>query len=170
MKYLLYIVIALSACILQISIGDMISVKSIVPDLTIIALCFISLREGRRAGALFGFLIGLVMDSLTGGLFGAGPFIYTVTGFIAGSALGYRSFQHIYDLISICGLIFIIYFIFSHFILFMGHVTFLKDLLYKVLPSFGYTLVVLLFLLLCIPQSVWHGRQFASFDIFGKEL
>jgi len=170
MRYIIDMVLIFAACVLQIGFADAISIKNIVPDFSLIALCAIAMRGGRRAGALFGFLTGLLMDSVSGGLFGAGPLVFTVTGFVAGSVLGYRSFLHIYELLSNCALVFLGYFLFAHVVQFAGHPSFWRGLATQGLPSFLYTLVMAGFMLLCFPRSVWRGRKVSSDDIFGNQI
>ena len=169
MKYFAYVLLLFAVCLLQQSLGDIISVHHVVPDLAIIILCYICMREGRRAGAIYGFITGLLIFSLSGGLYGAGPLVFTIMGFVAGSALGYRSFHHIYELVLMFGVNFLGYYLLSHVVLFVGHEMFWKNLTIQVMPSFLYTVVMLFFLLLCVPQNLWRGRQFSASNMFGKE-
>ena len=170
MKYILYIGLVFIACVAQVTLNDVISIKTIVPDFPVIMLCFIGLHEGRRAGALYGFLTGMVVNSLSGGILGAGPLIYTVIGFFAGSVLGGRSFHHIYELLLACALVFVSFYLFTHIVLYLKQEAFFVNLWRRVLPAFLYTFVMFFFLLLCSPPSFWRGRQTASMGIFGNEM
>jgi rod shape-determining protein MreD len=170
MKYFIYVLILFSACLLQQSLGDIISVQNIVPDLAVITLCYVCMREGRRTGAIYGFITGLLAFSLSGGLFNASPLVFTILGFVAGSTLGYRTYHHIYELILMFAVNFLGFYLLSHVVLFAGHELFWKKLAVEVMPSFLYTVIMLFFLVLCVPQSLWRGRQFSASNMFGKEM
>jgi rod shape-determining protein MreD len=53
------------------------------PDFLLIALMLYAMRSGAGAGALAGFLVGLVEDSLTPARFGAGALAHTLVGYFA---------------------------------------------------------------------------------------
>jgi rod shape-determining protein MreD len=53
------------------------------PDFLLIALVFFAMRAGPGAGAIAGFLVGLVTDALTPAAFGAGALAHTVVGYLA---------------------------------------------------------------------------------------
>jgi rod shape-determining protein MreD len=53
------------------------------PDFLLIALVFFAMRAGPGAGALAGFTVGIVSDSLTPAAFGAGALAHTVVGYLA---------------------------------------------------------------------------------------
>lgn len=53
------------------------------PDFLFIALMFYAMRSGPGAGALAGFLVGLVADALTPARFGAAALAHTVVGYVA---------------------------------------------------------------------------------------
>jgi rod shape-determining protein MreD len=53
------------------------------PDFLLIALVFFAMRAGPGAGAVAGFLVGLVSDALTPAAFGAGALAHTVVGYLA---------------------------------------------------------------------------------------
>lgn len=53
------------------------------PDFLLIALVFFAMRAGPGAGALAGFVVGIVNDALTPAAFGAGALAHTVVGYLA---------------------------------------------------------------------------------------
>jgi rod shape-determining protein MreD len=53
------------------------------PDFLLIALVFFAMRAGPGAGAVAGFLVGLVGDALTPAAFGAGALAHTLVGYLA---------------------------------------------------------------------------------------
>jgi rod shape-determining protein MreD len=53
------------------------------PDFLLIGLMLLAMRSGPGAGAVAGFLIGLIEDSLTPARFGAGALAHTLVGYFA---------------------------------------------------------------------------------------
>ena len=53
------------------------------PDFLLMALVFFAMRSGAGAGALAGFVVGLVDDALTPAHFGAAALAHTVVGYLA---------------------------------------------------------------------------------------
>ncbi len=53
------------------------------PDFLLIALVFYAMRAGPGAGAVAGFVVGLVNDALTPAAFGAGILAHTMVGYLA---------------------------------------------------------------------------------------
>jgi rod shape-determining protein MreD len=96
-KYLYYLFILTSAVVAQLVLGDLIAIMDVIPDLIIIALCYISMREGRRRGMVWGFAAGLAEDLLSHSLLGAGAMARSVSAFMAGTLLSERTFHHSYE-------------------------------------------------------------------------
>jgi rod shape-determining protein MreD len=53
------------------------------PDFLLIGLMLFAMRSGAGAGALAGFLVGLIEDTLTPARFGAAALAHTVVGYLA---------------------------------------------------------------------------------------
>jgi len=53
------------------------------PDFLLIGLMLFAMRSGAGAGAVAGFLVGLIGDSLTPARFGAGALAHTLVGYFA---------------------------------------------------------------------------------------
>jgi rod shape-determining protein MreD len=53
------------------------------PDFLLIALLLYAMRSGAGAGAVAGFLVGLIEDTLTPARFGAGALAHTLVGYFA---------------------------------------------------------------------------------------
>jgi rod shape-determining protein MreD len=53
------------------------------PDFLLMALVFFAMRSGPGAGALAGFVVGLVDDALTPAHFGAAALAHTIVGYVA---------------------------------------------------------------------------------------
>lgn len=79
MKYLLWAVITFLTFGLQGSI----SLFDITPNFTVVLACYAGIREGEGKGLLLGSLIGMVEDSLSGGLFGPHLLSKGLTGYFS---------------------------------------------------------------------------------------
>jgi rod shape-determining protein MreD len=82
----LYTLLSLLFILLQTTVVRFLSIERIVPDILLIWVVFIAVRQGQTAGTLAGFLIGLVVDFLSGadGMLGLASLSKTVAGFVAG--------------------------------------------------------------------------------------
>ena len=81
-----YLVIIFVVFVFQIWASEFFSLGTIDPDFCIIVILYISIKEGRLAGTLIGFFIGLLIDLSSGSnqFFGLTSLIYTTTGYFSG--------------------------------------------------------------------------------------
>lgn len=83
-EYLLPLLIFIPVIILQTTIIPIISIGSIVPDLTLILLVFFAIQNGQIYGTVSGFAFGFVIDLISGTLLGSTMLTKTLAGFTAG--------------------------------------------------------------------------------------
>jgi len=83
-KYARYVLIVIVLLVIQSSVIPFISLAGVTPDLLLIYVVIISLREGQIPGTVGGFLIGLASDLSTGDFIGLGALTKTIAGFVAG--------------------------------------------------------------------------------------
>ena len=81
-----YTLLSLLVLLLQTTIVPFISIATIVPDLLLVWIVYIAIREGQFAATAAGFLLGLLVDLLAGqdGMPGLSAFAKTLAGFAAG--------------------------------------------------------------------------------------
>lgn len=84
-RYIVYAVLAIILSLVQFALLNFVEVQGITPDLLLILCAWISIREGRFAGTVAGFLIGLTLDIVSFELVGINAFTKTIAGFVAGS-------------------------------------------------------------------------------------
>ena len=84
-RYSIYALLAVILSFIQFSLLNFVVVQGISPDLLLILCVWIAIREGRFAGTIAGFLIGLTLDIISFDLIGINAFTKTIAGFIAGS-------------------------------------------------------------------------------------
>ena len=83
-KYLFsffYVFLSLSLGLLQSF--QMISIGSVSPDFLLLLTIIYALSRGSFKGEILGFSMGLLLDLMSGALFGLNAFIFTLVGFCA---------------------------------------------------------------------------------------
>jgi rod shape-determining protein MreD len=85
MKVLRYIVLAATALILQSTLLKLVAIGSIQPDLVLLFLFYVALREGSYGATIAGFCTGLVQDVYAAGPLGLNAMCKSLIGF----GLGY---------------------------------------------------------------------------------
>lgn len=85
-KILKYVVLLVVFIVLQKSLIWLLAISTynISPDLVIIVLAYIGVKEGKIMGMIFGFFAGLLIDILGGTFIGLQALSYTLACFIAG--------------------------------------------------------------------------------------
>jgi len=85
-RVLAYIIISLALLVLQTSLVSYLAISNIVPDVMLLWVVYIAIREGQAAGTIAGFGAGLLLDFLSGtnGMLGLSALSKTVAGFAAG--------------------------------------------------------------------------------------
>ncbi len=105
-----YFILVFIVFIVQSWTSEFFSLGTIDPDFCVIAILYISIRNGRLNGVLVGFFMGLIID-LSSGLnqyFGLTPLVYTITGYFCGYLKGQSSklnktyFTSIWVIIILC--------------------------------------------------------------------
>ncbi len=79
-----YSLAAFCCTVLHIVFLPLVAVAGIVPDLLLLLVFWIALREGQIAGTLAGFAIGVLMDLVLPGALGLSAFAKTLAGFVVG--------------------------------------------------------------------------------------
>lgn len=80
------ILIFLAMAVIQVSVGDLISVYGLKPSFVFIVIYALSVTGGEWKGLFYGCLGGLVEDCLSGGYSGLFMSAYAISGFLAGKA------------------------------------------------------------------------------------
>ena len=96
MKRISYIFILLLLIPVQTTVLDRLSIHGIKPDLGLIVVYLIGFQRGTREGVVMGVLIGLLMDSFSGGVWGMNlltkPIIGGWAGLLGRTVLNVRVF------------------------------------------------------------------------------
>jgi rod shape-determining protein MreD len=76
-------ILLLLLLVLQFYVRPRLWSARVSPDFLLIGLMLFAMRSGAGAGALAGFLVGLIEDTLTPARFGAAALAHTVVGYLA---------------------------------------------------------------------------------------
>jgi rod shape-determining protein MreD len=81
-----YILLSVLFVILQTTLARYLAIESIAPDLLLLWIVYLALREGQIAATTAGFFLGLLVDLISGrdGMLGLAALSKTVAGFVAG--------------------------------------------------------------------------------------
>ncbi len=82
--YLRYGAVTLALVVVQTVIVPFISVANTVPDVLLVWIVYVAVRQGQIAGTVTGFAAGLILDLLGGQFLGLGALSKTIAGFLAG--------------------------------------------------------------------------------------
>ncbi len=83
-RHIGYALKAVVLLIVQANLVDMISLKGITPDLLLIFIVYLAVKEGQMYVLPWGFSLGLVLDLSTGTVIGLSALSKTVAAFTAG--------------------------------------------------------------------------------------
>lgn len=143
MKFIKYAVITFIVLLLQTTLVNLISIKTIKPDLPLLLVIFISLKEGRVKGTLAGFLIGLFEDFTNSTSFiGLSALTKSIAGFVS-SYFNHQKGAVNFLSIVIIGLVTITIHHFIYYAIFIqgSNLNFITVMLNDIIPSIAYTLV-----------------------------
>ncbi|MBC8144920.1 MAG: rod shape-determining protein MreD [bacterium] len=78
-----YAAIALLLCLVQLNLG-LVAVENVTPDLLVIFVAFIALRDGQFTGLIAGFAVGLLFDIISSDIMGTNALAKMIAAFVAG--------------------------------------------------------------------------------------
>lgn len=146
----MYIILSLLLVVLDSTLMKFLAIANIVPDILVIWIVYIAVREGQMAGTTAGFFIGLAaaMTGTSEGMFGLAPLAKTIAGFIAGYFYNENKMYNTlggYQFIVIVGFSSLVHNI-LYFIIFLqgSGLSWTQSVLSYGVPSTAYTTVVAL--------------------------
>lgn len=84
MRFGRHFVVFIAIVILQTTFCRLISIRGIQPDLALLFLLWLAMKEGALAGVYGGFAMGLIFDVYSPQTLGVGSLAKTITGYLAG--------------------------------------------------------------------------------------
>lgn len=149
-RILFYIVFSLILIVVDSSLVKFLSIAGIVPDILVVWIVYIAIREGQVAGTTVGFFIGLVMNLLgmTEHMLGLAALAKTVAGFTAGYFYNENKTYNTlggYQFIVIVAVASLVHNI-LYFIIFLqgSEVSWIQSVLFYGIPTTAYTAAIAL--------------------------
>ena len=134
----------------------LVSIRQITPDLVLILIIIISLREDRSKSTGIGFVAGLIQDTFTTGFLGLSALAKSIIGFLG---VFFQQPKRKYNLsyfISVSFVLTIIHEFFYELIYNLGsHLGFFKLLFYYMIPRTLYTVVVSVIVYFLFKPLLW---------------
>ncbi len=160
MQLLKYIVILVLLLIAEINLMQLIAIKDVTPDLVLIFVIIISLRENRNRAGMIGFFAGLAQDVMLTHFFGLSALAKTIVGFWGSF---FQRPNKKYNLPSY--LIAVVTLVFTHEIIFgfiynlSLHLGFFKTLSSFIIPRGLYTSCFALMVYLLFRARLWKTEE-----------
>ena len=160
MKYLTYLLLCIATVLLQVTLHRFFAIQKITPDLLLILVIFISIREGQVVGIIFGFFAGILDDLTTANIIGLSALSKSFTGYIAGLFYGIKSGLDIKFL----GLIILISTIAHEFVLslvssFGAQQSYWFTVTHHSIPQLLYSSMLGFIIFAFLPRKVWKGSH-----------
>ncbi len=88
MRYILFLLLGLIALTLQSTFFSYFTIMGVKPDLLLIMVVFTAFIKGSKYGGIFGFMLGLMEDLITGRFIGMNALIKGSLGYLIGLTEG----------------------------------------------------------------------------------
>ena len=139
MNQLKSLITGLLFILLQISVLNLISIRGIRPDLIVLFVVWRALIEGPTGGVVWGFGLGLLLDTFSGGPIGLGALAYSLTGFLSGQISSEKGISRLRYATSLALGAGICFFIFLYFREPWDQTGFVRSIILYTLPGILYT-------------------------------
>jgi rod shape-determining protein MreD len=152
--FLLFILI-----VFQSFFSGVVSIKGIRLDLAIFILVYVGLSRGPAQGAIFGFLIGLLLDIFTPERLGLGALIKSLVGFLVGNFKDHLYLESSYSKGAIIFLSVLLNDLFYNFLSQGATIFTFQTILYYSLPSALYTSLVGILIFVILEKKFSFGTS-----------
>jgi rod shape-determining protein MreD len=158
-----YLLGSVVVVLLQTTFSELLSIHGIKPDVVVIYLVYIALAEKRSTATLAGFLLGLVEDIISTGLYGISALTKSIAAFVAGSFRGQRDFKDFYGPCIVIAAASFTQNILGYSILSLGSpLGFWQAIFILAVPSTIYTTVIGLIGCAIMPRTWWQRIKLSS--------
>jgi rod shape-determining protein MreD len=79
-----YLFLSILLILIQMQVMRLLTLEGITPDILTIWIVYLALKEGQLQGTIWGFVVGLLFDVMTGSFIGLAALTKTICGFMAG--------------------------------------------------------------------------------------
>lgn len=161
MRFIKYSIVFLIIFLIDINFIDLISIKNITPDIILILLIFVSLRETQASATIAGFSVGLFRDIFSFSILGLSSLANSIACFL--SSFFQRSKGGGISITYLAVVFFIITLIHDRiyqFIYLLGtNQQFFRSFLYYSVPKAIYTTIVALIINFLFHRIIWQKTE-----------
>lgn len=161
MKFIRYSIIYLIAFLIENNLINLISINNVTPDIVLIFLIFVSLKESQITATLVGFSAGLFQDLFTLSLLGLASLSKALACFVTSF---FRRPKGGYSLVYLATIFFTVTIIHDRiyqFIFLLGtNQQFLRSFFYNTLPKAIYTTAIALIINFIFHKIIWQNNEF----------
>jgi rod shape-determining protein MreD len=155
MNRFLIILAGLILLIIQSTLLSRFNLFGIKPDLIVLFIVGRSLTEGPCSGVVWGFIFGLLADTMGSGLLGLGALTYSIAGFVAGQVAPGKGRSRLSYLMALALSSLLSFGIFMYYSEPIKEIGWISPLLLRALPSAILTWIIGL---------IWAFTPFSVFD------
>lgn len=160
MKALQYGFVIAVLILLQVTILPFMAIGEITPDLLLIGIIVLAMREGSMAGMIAAVLAGLCRDAFSTGFLGSSMLALVIAAFLAGSfAKVAARFRMQTQLISLFGIVYSYFITYYLLYLFDSDLGFVLLLFWYALPAAVYSFALMAIVHYVIRGGVWGGLR-----------
>ncbi len=160
MKYIKYVIIYLIILLLDATVIDLISIQNVKPDIFLVFLMFLSLKDTQSSSTILGFMVGLLQDLLTHSMLGIFSLSKTISCYVASY---FKITKGIYSVLYLALVFFItaiVHGVIFQLIMSIGtEQHFFKEFLTIMLPQSVYTAVVGLIANFLLHRFIWRYKE-----------
>ncbi|MCU0643007.1 MAG: rod shape-determining protein MreD [bacterium] len=163
MRFIKYIIVYLILLFVEKKFLDLISIKDVTPDIILIFVIIISLREERLRSTFIGFFAGLIQDAFTTAFFGLSALAKSIVGFWGNFFQQPKKKYTIAYYMMICLVLVSVHEFIYQVIQKMGsNIHFFSLILFYIIPKIMYTLVFAAIAYLIFGPAIWRARSTAD--------
>jgi rod shape-determining protein MreD len=161
MKLIKYTTIFLITYLIDTNFIDYISIKGIKPDIILVFLILLSLRENQTTATIAGFAAGLFCDLFSFGVIGLSSLANSLVCFFTSHFRRTKGAVSIWQLVIIVFIVTIIHDRLFQFIFLLGtNQQFFRSFFFFTLPKALYTTTFALIINLMFQRIIWHQSDF----------
>jgi len=160
MQLIKYFLVYILLLFIEKNLLHLISIKDVTPDLILIFVIIISLRENKSKATVIGFIAGLIQDVFATGFFGLSTLTKTIVGFWGAFFQQPKKRYNLSAYASVVSILVIVHEIIFGFIYNLGiHLGFFRLMFQFMLPRALYTLLSALIIYLIFKSMLWKTES-----------
>ncbi len=161
MKFIKYTIIFLLTFLIDTNFIEFISIKGITPDIVLVFLIFLSLREQQSTATISGFVVGLFRDLFSSGVLGLSSLANSIACFLTSFFQRTKGTVAISQLAIIVFIVSLIHDRIFQFIFLLGtNQQFFRSFLFYSVPKALYTMTIALIINFLFHRVIWQQSDY----------